>query len=267
MAILTLSRQLGSGSGEIVRGAQTALRYAHVDRETLMNAIRSRGKQWEKWAQEFDETSPRFWEKYDRSFRGFQALLQSVLLDYALRDNVILTGRGANLLLEGIPHAYRIRLVAPMEERVERIASRESLDSGAARRLAEKTDKERAGFVHAMYGKDVNDPKAYDAIFDSGRQPLDEIVAVVKQALLERDQLKTEAAQRLIYMRTAAARVKAKLITDHRLYVPILDVEATNEEVVLQGVVRNRDEFRRIVQAAMELAEDAPLKVDLKYRM
>jgi cytidylate kinase len=267
MAILTLSRQFGSGSGEIVRGIQTALRYIHVDRKTLMDEIRSRGGQWEKWAQEFDETSPRFWEKYDRSFKGFQALLQSVLLNYALRDDVILTGRGANFLLEGIPHAYRVRVVAPIEDRAARIAFRDSLDPATARRLAEDTDKERAGFVHAMCGKDVNDPTGYDAVFDSGRQSLDEIVDDIKHALLDRDHLKTEAAQRLIYMRTAAARVKAKLITDHRLYVPILDVEATSEEVVLQGVVRNRDEFRRIVQAAMQLAEDAPLKVDLRYRM
>jgi len=96
---------------------------------------------------------------------------------------------------------------------------------------------------------------------------LDEIADVVKQTLLTRDQLKTHAAQRLLYMRAAAARVKGKIITDPRLYVPILNVEATNEELILQGVVRNSAEFVRIVQAARELAEDAPLKIELRYRM
>src|SRR5271157_507228 len=105
MAILTVSRQFGSGSGEVVRGIQTELRYVHVNKEVLLNEIRSRGGQWGKWAQEFDETSPKLWEKYDRSFKGFQALMETVLLNYALRDNVILTGRGANFLLDSIPYA------------------------------------------------------------------------------------------------------------------------------------------------------------------
>ncbi len=267
MAILTVSRQFGSGSGEVVCGIQTELRYVHVNKEVLLNEIRSRGGQWGKWAQEFDETSPKLWEKYDRSFNGFQALMETVLLNYALRDNVILTGRGANFLLDSIPYAYRIRIVAPMKDRMERISFEESIDLGTARRLAEKTDKEKTGFIRAMYGKDVNDPEGYDAVFDSGRQSLDEIADVVKQTLVTRDQLKTRAAQRLLYMRAAAAKVKGKIITDPRLYVPILNVEATNEELILQGVVRNSGEFVRIVQAAEELAEDAPLKIELRYRM
>ena len=68
------------------------------------------------WAQELDESCPTFWEKYDRSFKGFGALLQSIQLRYALQDNVVLRGRGANFLMAGIPHAYRIRVVGLLED-------------------------------------------------------------------------------------------------------------------------------------------------------
>ncbi len=267
MAILTVSRQFGSGSREIVRVILTSLRYLHVDKEALMTEIRATGGKWEKWAQEFDETSPKLWEKYDRSFKGFQALLQSILLRYALRDDVILIGRGSNFLLEGIPHAYRIRVVAPLEDRIERVTNEESVDQDTARWLIEKTDKERAGFVDAMYERDVNDPRGYDAVFDSGRQTLDDIIDVVKDNLSVRDTLKTAAAQKTLFMRATSAKVKARLIMDPKLFVPILEVEPAADELVLRGVVRTSDEFRRIVQAAHIIAEDVPLKVELRYRM
>ena len=70
-----------------------------------------------------------------------------------------------------------------------------------------------------------------------------EIADIVSQTLKARDLLKTQAAQGLLKMRAASARVKVKLTTDPRLFVPVLDVEATNEEVVLRGIC---PQFRRV---------------------
>ena len=102
---------------------------------------------------------------------------------------------------------------------------RESIDQETARWIIEKSDRERAGFVHALYGKDVSDPRLADAVFDKGRQSLDEIIETVKQTLLARDKLKSDAAQRLLSMRAVSAKIKARLTMDPLLYVPILDVE------------------------------------------
>ena len=208
MAILTTSREFGSGNMEIARAIMASLHYTFVDKEVLFKEISAIGGKWEIWAKELDESCPSFWEKYDRSFKGFGALLQSIQLKYALQDNVVLRGRGANFLMEGIPHAYRIRVVGLLEDRIERITVRESVDQETARWLIEKSDRERAGFVHALYGKDVSDPQFYDAVFDKGRQSLDEIIETVKQTLLARDKLKTDAAQRLLSMRAVRPRSK-----------------------------------------------------------
>jgi cytidylate kinase len=266
MAILTTSRQFGSGNREIVQSIMESLHYGYIDKEVILKEIHALGGKWETWAKELDESSPAFWDRYDRSFKGFGALLQKILLKYALQDNVILRGRGANFLMEGIPHAYRIRVVCPLEARIERVMRRESIDQQTARWLIERGDRERAGFVHALYAKDANDHRFYDQVFDRGKQSPHEIVGIVRQNLLERDQLKTEAAQRLLFVRFISARIKARLIMDPRLYVPVLDVVSTDSEIVLQGIVRTSDQYKRIVDAARELAEDVPLRVELRYR-
>ena len=267
MAILTVSRQFGSGSTEVLKDILSSLHYALVDKRAILGDIRARSVKWETWAKEIDETTPSLWEKYDRSFRGSGALVQSILLNYALQDHVILKGRGANFLLTGVPHAFRTRFVAPLDQRLERITMRDSVDEDTARLLIEKTDQGRAGFVKALYGKDVNDPRNYDAVFDTGSQSGADIVELIKQTLIARSELKTSDAQKLLSRRAVSAGIKAKLITDPRLYVPVLDVECTETELVLRGIVRSPDQFRRIVEAARELAGEWPVKVELRYRV
>ncbi len=267
MAILTVSREYGSGSKEIISEIMTSLHYSLVDKKVILDDIGESGVKWQTWARELDEISPSFWERYDRSFRGFGALLQSILYTYALKDNVILKGRGANFLLEGIPYAYRIRLVAPIEKRVEYITMRDSLDSETAQLVIERADAEKAGFVHALYGKNLKKAKHYDATFDTGEQTAEEITDVIKKSLKERDELKTPEAFKLLSMRAVSTKIKAKILMDPRLSVPVLDVDCTETDIVLRGIVRNSDQFKRIVAAARETAGEWPLKVELRYRV
>ena len=266
MAILTISRQFGSGIREIRLEIALELNYKYVDKKCILNDIRAKGGKWEQWALEFDQSSPSTWERLDWSFKGFGALLQSVMLSYTIDDNVILAGRGSNFLLEGVAHAYKVRFVAPLEQRIERISVWESVDRQTALSIAKKTDRERAGFVHALYGKDIKDPHYYDDVFDTGVISEEKIVTIIRENLLARDSLKTQEAQHLLRMRAAAAKVRAGLIIDTRLYVPTLEVHCTSTGLALRGIVHNSDEYARIESAARELAGDVPLKIELKFR-
>lgn len=266
MAILTTSRQLGSGSREIREAIVSWLGYQSINKETILDEIRPLGKNWERWAEELDRTCPSIWEKYDWSFKGFGALVQSILLGHALKDNVCLTGRGANFLLEDIPNAFRVRIVAPMDERIKRISKRESVSQETAQWLAEAADRDSAGFVLALYGKTWNDPKYYDAVFDSGVLSIEEIAAKVKETLLARDSLKTEHSQNVLKLRYIAAKIKAAIFTEPRLYVPTLDVEPSETELVLRGIVHNPKQHRFVEETAREIAGEVPIRCELRQR-
>ena len=64
---------------------------------------------------------------------------------------------------------YRIRVQAPHggPDRAGRQAATAST-SDTARWLCEKTDSERACFLHAIYGRRWDDPSEYDRVFDAG---------------------------------------------------------------------------------------------------
>jgi len=263
-AVLTISREFGSGGREIGQAVARELGYAYIDREAILADIRRDGPKWEQWAKELDEHCPTVWEKYDWSFRGFAALVQWHLLEYAVRGGAVIMGRGGNFVLNGVPQAYRIRVTAPIEERIERIVRREGVDRETARWLCEKTDGERACFLHAIYGGRWDDPAEYDRVLSVTGQSVDAEVKTVIDALARR--AVTEGAPQALRLRAAAARVKAGIATNAAFLLPVFDVLPDGEGLVLRGVIHTPKEHMRIEEAARELASGIPLRCELHYR-
>lgn len=266
MALLTISREFGSGGREIGQTISRELGYRYIDRSKILENIRQAGQKWEKWSKTLDEHCPTVWEKYDWSFKGFAALLQSVILQEALNNNVVIMGRGGNFLLKDIPYALRVLVVAPIEKRIERIMEREQVDNDTARWLIEKTDRERSSFIHLLYDSHWDDPAEYDRVFDTGTASLDEIAAMVRNALSDKDKLHTEAAKRVLQMRARAARIKAEIMIDHDFFVPTLDVYTDGDSLILRGVIHNPEEHKKIEEKATRIAGGIPLKCELRYR-
>lgn len=266
MAILTISREYGSGGREIGQAVAKLLGYEYINKEKVLEDIRSEGGKWGTWAENLDEHCPSVWEKYDWSFRGFAALVQRQVLNHAVSDKVVIMGRGGNFLLKDIPFAYRIRVQAPLEARAERIVKRETVDQDTARWLAEKVDNERACFIHSIYGKRWDDPAEYDRVFDTAVLSVEEIVQVVKQELVGRERRESEEARNVLKMRALAATVKAGIATNPHFFVPVLDVYFDGKGLVLRGITHNPKEHKLIEDEAEKLANGHSIRCELHYR-
>lgn len=264
MSILTVSREFGSGGREIAQAVASQLKYEYVDKQRVLSDLRSAGDSWEKWGESLDEHCPTVWEKYDWSFKGFSALIQSYILNYALNGNVVIIGRGGNFLLKDIPSAFRVRIVAPMPKRIDRIMIRESVDMKTAKWLAEKTDNERACFLRSIYEKNWDDPAEYDMVFNTVSQNENVIINLITTALMKKEQFagETEALR----MRAEAARIKAGLLTNREIFVPTLDVYHEGQGIVVRGVVHSPKQHKAVEEEAKRLAGDMPLTCELHYR-
>ncbi len=266
MAVLTISRQLGSGGREIGQSIASSLGYDYIDKQRFIGVLRSVDDTWEQYGKEMDECRPSLLEKYGWSFAACRALFQCTALKCALEDKVVLMGRGGNFLLRGVSHAYRIRVVAPLEARIQRIAFRESIDLDSARWLSKRTDRERAASVHSIFGKSWDDPAEFDEVFDTGKQSIEQIIAHVTERLAERDLLKTPESENLIRMRAAGAEVKARLLINPSMLVPTLEVEFNGRELVVTGIVRGPKHSARVENEARRFAGGLPLRCNLRNR-
>jgi len=271
MAILTISRRYGSGGRDIGHAVADLLHFEYVDRKRILDDIGKAGQAWGDFAKQYDEKQPSVYERYKWSFRGFVALNQAQILDYALQDNMVIMGRGGNFLLRGIPFAFRIHLKASVDDRIERLIKREGIDSGNARWLIEKVDKEMAGAVYLIYGSAWDDPKQYDRVFDTSTQNAGEIVTAVKDELLKRASAGTEKARQVLQLRALAAKVRARIAIEPTFPISALDVRPKEEGliqygIIVRGVVYNKSAIGPIQEAAKKICGEVPVEFELQYR-
>jgi cytidylate kinase len=271
MAILTISRRYGSGGRDIGHAVADLLHFEYVDRKRILEDIGKAGQAWGDFAKQYDEKQPSVYERYKWSFRGFVALNQAQILDYALQDNMVIMGRGGNFLLRGIPFAFRVHLKASMDDRIDRLIKREGIDSGNARWLIEKVDKEMAGAVYLIYGSAWDDPKQYDRVFDTSTQNAGEIVTAVKDELLKRTSAGTEKARQVLQLRALAAKVRARIAIEPTFPISALDVRPKEEGLIhygliVRGVVYNKSAMGPIQEAAKKICGEVPVEFELQYR-
>ena len=265
MAILTISRQFGSGAKAVGENVAKTMGYEHMDRARMLEELKRQGQACETWTREFEEHYPDAWGRYDWSFRGFVAVTQNMILNHAKKDRVVISGPGAGFLLRGVPHVLRVRIVASMQSRLDRVQS-DAVSRETAKWLIEKADQEMAHAVYTVYGRHWDKPSEYDMVFDVSAGPMEEAVGEITKALVARDALKTDKAQKDLEMRALAARIKAAIAIDATYDVTSLEVEEKEKGlpeygIVVRGIIREKADIKEIEEMVRSIAGDVPVEV------
>ncbi|NPV04792.1 MAG: cytidylate kinase-like family protein [Syntrophaceae bacterium] len=267
MAILTISREYRSGGQEIGTAVAERMGYDYVGKERILADLRSRGEHWISLLREVDEDRPTIWERFDWEYQGLMALVDCYIYERAMEDRVVLVGRGANFLLEGLPHVLRVRLTAPVEQRIERVMRKDGVDRKTAARLIEKMDSDRAAFVRANFHRDWYDVTAFDMVFNTAVQSFQEITDVLCGALQEKAGKLTLEAWEQLRGRMLAARIKAHIATSPRIRIPTLKVFFDGKAIILQGTVRRMADLEAVGEIVTVSAQGTPVRNELRYRL
>src|SRR5512139_2384414 len=197
MAIITISRQMGSGGIPIAQKVAEKLGYTLVDGDAILEVADRYGLSRES-VEQADEKPPHFSEKLDIKHEIALHLIELIILEYALKGNVILYGRGGQDLLKGINSVLRVRVIAPFEERVERWSEREWLDPDRARMLVRKNDQQRAGFIKYYFDRDWDDPLGYDLLINTQRLSEESAVRLICDGIKDRNLTESKVANKKV---------------------------------------------------------------------
>jgi len=78
----------------------------------------------------------------------------------------VVVGRGAQFILAP-EAALRVRVVCPLEIRVERYAGRAGLTKPEAERKVMQVEREREAFIRRHYDRDITEPTHYDIVINT----------------------------------------------------------------------------------------------------
>lgn len=186
--IITISRQKGSG------GTLAALKLAEITGFTLI------GRDIIDQISLDIGTQKRLVETLDESIRSkFELWVEGIFKrrivdssDYlkslvkiigavSHHGKIIIVGRGANFIL-GRKQGFHVRVVADSEFRINSLMARSSISKSAAQEEVSRSDEQRRRFIKSDFGKDIDDPQAYDLVINSTCLSAEHIARIILDA-------------------------------------------------------------------------------------
>ena len=124
-------------------------------------------------------------EEPEVSDSQFMKTMTAIICELGERGDILVLGRGSQMILRDLPGALHVLTLAPEETRIERLAVREGIDAEEAARQVHDNDKARAAFYRKFWKVDVNDPNLYDVTLETSRLSYEvgaEVVAAAARA-------------------------------------------------------------------------------------
>lgn len=206
MAVITISREFGSGGSDVARLVANRLGWTLIDNEFVDRVAERAGCSAEE-VQQQEERVPTLIERLARALtvsapEMFAAaadpqmalppedrivrMTEAVIAEAVQRGHVVMVGRGAPAYLaerEGTLHVY---VVAPREQRIAAVQQRLGLEADEAARRLDEVDGGRRRYVRLHYQREWNEPANYDLVVNTGHFTYEQAAALIVAAVQAR---------------------------------------------------------------------------------
>ncbi|MDX9955023.1 MAG: cytidylate kinase-like family protein [Anaerolineae bacterium] len=210
MAVITISRQYGSGGDEIAQRLCEILGYQYFDKKMMLQVAEQVGLS-EHELVDFSEENYKVRGFFNRLFApravaqvetwtigptGQQELTVSELNEVACinmiqstvraahkHGNVVILGRGGQAILRDMPDVLHVRIEATLGARVMRVQAQQGISISESEALTRNNDQTTAAYLKNFYGIDWADPLNYHLVLNSGKWGVDASVQIIVNAL------------------------------------------------------------------------------------
>ena len=203
MSIITISRQSGSEGNKIVRMLCDRLGYKYFDKHLMIQLAEEKGLDPTKieditaeehhirslWELAFSSMTipqapspwiltPPITSKEEMTVRQVSAFIHAAYQE----GDVIIVGRGSQVILADKPDVLHVRIVAPLERRIERWMAREDISHKEAEKIVKERNNKHVDFVKTFFDEDINNPELYDLIINTEKLSLEKAADLIIDA-------------------------------------------------------------------------------------
>lgn len=195
--VITISRQVGCSGLKIARKLSETLnefvvckKWQVISKEVLKESARELELDPQKVNRlfthnehsTFDEILEAFNAKMYKSDRVILKTVKEVIKGFAVDGCCIIVGRAGHLLAKDIEHSLHIRLEAPLEWRIEKVAANHHISSEEARQFIIEAEKNRNAFRKHYLDK-KHPEELFDLVIDVSKFKTANIVKLLKNAV------------------------------------------------------------------------------------
>ena len=240
MSIIAISRGTFSGGEALATRVAERLGYRCLSRETILEeAAKAYGVSAADLAVAM-EKRPSFWQRVLGERTAHLTFVRAALCEHAQADNLVFHGHVGHLLLPGISHVIRVRVIADMDYRIKAASVDQRLGDEDARAYIEKVDQERRQWIRFLFDVEWDDPNLYDVVLNLSRVNLATAGEIVTRLTAQDEFKATPDSRRALANLTLASRVAAKLAMDSRTKEVAVTVVADGGIVTITGETRSQ---------------------------
>jgi cytidylate kinase len=207
MAVITISRQFGSGGDEIADQLCQVLGYGRFNKRHIIQAAAAAGLS-EQEIIDFSEENyktknfmdrllrrgrivaeARVWKEDARGTQSFETtpiseehaltMVKSAILSAHRAGDMVIIGRGGQIILKDQPDVIHVRIEAPLEDRIQRAKIEQKLDRRPAQDLIGARDTASADYIRQFYGVDWSDPLLYHLVINTGKVEIEHATQII----------------------------------------------------------------------------------------
>lgn len=214
MSTVIISAESYCHREEIAKAVADRLGYACVGPEVLAEASRRYDVPEEKLLETLESTSS-FRDSFSSARTRNLAYLQAAFLGVLVKDDVVYHGWEGHLLIDGVSHILKVRLMADLEARARSKAEAEEIPVKKAREGLRKESEFVHHYARHVFGVDTADASLFELALDVTKTGQDRCVDVIA------DLVRDVRFQPITYSRNTlrdkelASRIRAALITEY----------------------------------------------------
>ncbi|MFC1552929.1 AAA family ATPase [Candidatus Latescibacterota bacterium] len=200
MAVVTVSRLLGSGGDEVAAKVAENLGYGLVDTGLILEVAKRAGVSVDK-VRNFDEKyqsriiewmknliTPRIGkilseDQNELDSDTFIDYVTTIFNGLAEERNVVIVGRAGQFILKDVDHAFHVRIVADEPFRVKGMEDRYNVSGQEAKDMIKKSDNMRKNYIEHRFHADWDDNQAYHMVLNTSKLSIDEAVCLLTSAV------------------------------------------------------------------------------------
>lgn len=173
--LITVSSAMGAGGEALAADVARMTGFQLMDRE-LLEAIANDLQVQSRLLEPLDEQVRRDLDGWIEGIldgrvihsSDYQRALTKVIATVMTVGKAVIVGRGAGILV-GPDRAFRLRVVAPWERRLQAVVEGEGVSEAEGRRLLRENDAAKADYIKHNFGHNIDDPTLYDLILNLDR--------------------------------------------------------------------------------------------------
>lgn len=250
MTVIAMTREMGTLGKDVAAGIADRMGMEVVHHELVERHLADRLKTTESAVHRFLEGESSMWERWKIDSKQLSRFTAEEILERAVRGKVLIRGWGAAQLLRDVPHVIRVRVCAPMSNRIREMKLRLGVErDDVVRREIERNDAAHSRAVERQFNVDWRDATGYDIVINTGRVPIDAGVAMLQQLITCGAFSPTEESRNALKDKLVEARVR--MVLDEQVAdSPIgsnLSVTVHQGQVTIDGVVSTRASLKAVI--------------------